>query len=970
MKNFIITNVIIAILYVGFFCCVDVLAVDLININTATAVELESLPGIGATKAQAIIDYRNQFGNFTATEEIKNVSGIGDATFNNIKDLITVQAQVTNTIDTIKININNADLILLQTLPGIGATKAQAIIDYRNQFGNFTATEEIKNVSGIGDATFSNIKDLITVGVVQFSAPLLADNHSELTSSSTVDNGVNYKFGDVVINEFVSDPADGEVEFVELFNKTSRPISLVGWSLFDGSGNQTVLAATLDVYYVIEQPHGNLNNAGDGIILKFGTKIIDQIYYGNWPGGGVNALAPTDPRSAARKGDGYNTFNTANDFAITDTITKGSANIITDPEQNFLNEYSAPSLDYDYTRDVLISEIFPNPVGADNVDEFIELFNNSDQSVNMTGWRLSDATSKKYELKNLIIPAKSYTVIYRKDSGLALNNDFDLIELFQPLVAKPLQIVKYDDAKEGWSYGVVNATTTPLVYSWSETITPALINSVKIINHPPLVDFSYSGELRVGQIVSFDSSDTIDEDKDKLFFTWNLDNIATSSDANTMFIFLDPGVKQISLEVSDGKQSVKVEKLIEVVVNDDTFMLANTNQPVYVSLSEFLPNPEGADTDGEWIELYNNSDALINLSGWKIDDGNGGSSPYVIKNLTLPARGFGVIGREESKVALNNSSDSVRLFNSIGSMFDEVAYSSPKEGYSYALIDGVWAWTNILTPDRANEGVGAGIVMPKPPLLAKSNKIVTATNNREFVNVDLTTIRQQHEAGDYVRVTGVVAVEPGIFGVQYFYIVGSPGIQIYNYNKLFPVLKVGDQVAVSGELSESYGELRLKTKIAADINILATSTLPEPIMIEADKIGENTEGWLVRVKGEVVEKKGSTIFLDDGTNEAEIYIKQGSKINKSNIYEGDVLAVVGIVTQKNEIYRIFPRSPDDIIVENAKPAGEVLGVVSAQDEWVLTTENKQLKMTRYLLIIAAALIFILAGLLWRYKIKS
>jgi competence protein ComEA len=61
------------------------------NINTATAEELSSLPGIGPTKAQCIIDYRTTNGPFRSIEDIKKVTGIGDATFEKLKDKITVQ---------------------------------------------------------------------------------------------------------------------------------------------------------------------------------------------------------------------------------------------------------------------------------------------------------------------------------------------------------------------------------------------------------------------------------------------------------------------------------------------------------------------------------------------------------------------------------------------------------------------------------------------------------------------------------------------------------------------------------------------------------------------------------------------------------------------------------------------------------------------------------------------------------------
>jgi competence protein ComEA len=61
-----------------------------VNINTATADELDTLPGVGATTARRILDYRAAHGPFKSIEDIQQVTGIGDATYQKLKDLITV----------------------------------------------------------------------------------------------------------------------------------------------------------------------------------------------------------------------------------------------------------------------------------------------------------------------------------------------------------------------------------------------------------------------------------------------------------------------------------------------------------------------------------------------------------------------------------------------------------------------------------------------------------------------------------------------------------------------------------------------------------------------------------------------------------------------------------------------------------------------------------------------------------------
>ena len=75
----------------------------------------------------------------------------------------TTDNSTTNNTDNEKININNATLEDLQTLSGIGESKAKAIIEYREENGVFEKVEDIMEVPGIGESLYEKIKDNITV---------------------------------------------------------------------------------------------------------------------------------------------------------------------------------------------------------------------------------------------------------------------------------------------------------------------------------------------------------------------------------------------------------------------------------------------------------------------------------------------------------------------------------------------------------------------------------------------------------------------------------------------------------------------------------------------------------------------------------------------------------------------------------------------------------------------------------------
>ncbi len=143
------------------------------DINTASATDFQRVRGIGPVKAQAIINYRNQFGPFQSLDALARVKGIGPATVENFRranfciqkssrtnDHPNRQTPVPSNDPTGNNchNINTANTVVLQRVKGIGPAKAQTIIDYRNQFGPFQSVDELTRVKGIGPVTVENFR--------------------------------------------------------------------------------------------------------------------------------------------------------------------------------------------------------------------------------------------------------------------------------------------------------------------------------------------------------------------------------------------------------------------------------------------------------------------------------------------------------------------------------------------------------------------------------------------------------------------------------------------------------------------------------------------------------------------------------------------------------------------------------------------------------------------------------------------
>lgn len=157
-----------------------------LDLNSADAAALTRLPGVGAGLARRIVEFRTEHGPFRTLEDLDRVPGIGPALIQRVGHLVLQGEGPPGPLDPPgrlggpgspsgglvpggpaapewPLDLNLASEADLLRLPGIGPTKARAIVAYRQARGSFAAVADLTEVSGIGPATVARLAGLVVV---------------------------------------------------------------------------------------------------------------------------------------------------------------------------------------------------------------------------------------------------------------------------------------------------------------------------------------------------------------------------------------------------------------------------------------------------------------------------------------------------------------------------------------------------------------------------------------------------------------------------------------------------------------------------------------------------------------------------------------------------------------------------------------------------------------------------------------
>ncbi len=303
----------------------------------------------------------------------------------------------------------------------------------------------------------------------------------------------------VVIDEIsMGSSTDAGDEYIVWHNNSSAPIDISGWAIqyksatgSSWSKKATVVPSTsLDahddyVFATIVEADAKLASglaqAGGNIrIINNSGQVIDQLAWGNGDSPEGHGAPVCDPGEFLRRKNSQDGLvasdsdDNAADFEVASlSATAPVANSDTATESQNSATTSSPS----QSTEVIINELLPDPVSplSDAKDEFIELFNTSSQSINLTSWVLVDKSDHKYTIGNVEIAGYGYAVFYSKDTKISLNNTGDEIRLMSPNGNVIDTSPNYGNAKPGLSWGLVDGS-----WAWTVDATPGSVNSAAI----------------------------------------------------------------------------------------------------------------------------------------------------------------------------------------------------------------------------------------------------------------------------------------------------------------------------------------------------------------------------------------------------------------------------------------------------------------------------------------------------------
>jgi len=287
----------------------------------------------------------------------------------------------------------------------------------------------------------------------------------------------------IYINEIFPNPSgkDTNNEWIELENKGNSKCNLEGWLIDDNEEGSKPYTLTINDeiiaggYLLLPswKTKINLNNSDDAVRLFYPDESLANE---------INYKDTYENKTFAKNAD---------EFEWTEKITPLTENIFVNESEEEDNddekedkEEKEPIIANGTLSDSLfINEILPNPEGSDKGNEWIELYNDSDENVNLGNWKLDTGENSKtqYIFQNKAVGPNEHLLINDSELKFSLKNSNGEVRLLN-FNDDLIDLVEYEEVEQGQSYtkfSILKQNETEFSWEWTEDVTPGEQNPIK-----------------------------------------------------------------------------------------------------------------------------------------------------------------------------------------------------------------------------------------------------------------------------------------------------------------------------------------------------------------------------------------------------------------------------------------------------------------------------------------------------------
>lgn len=382
----------------------------------------------------------------------------------------------------------------------------------------------------------------------------------------------------------------------------------------------------------------------------------------------------------------------------------------------------------EYSKEIRLNELLPNPSGAEKENEFIELYNFGEKEIDLADWSIEDykkseKTGKETKhnfvfekdfcskrIDKCVIKSNKFFVVESKNyssAGLTLNNSgIETIYLLDPN-GEAVSGLQYSGGREN-----ISISFDGKKWRWSSKLTKGKENKFDAV---PDVRIKKDSKVYKDTYASFTAEIKKAKEKD-LKFVWDFGDGHKSYLQETRHKYEKEGKYVVSLKVSTKSESFIQDFTVEV----KKFPRSN------VEIVEFSANPRGRDTEAEWIVIQNNTKNKINLKGWSVATGLEILYNHPIReDFFIEFGETGKLTREICAFTLNNKKSRIELRYPNGKAASIIEYD--KGGKSIAedelgsKTESGWRWVGGIG-NNENKPEAQDEIIPKEASLEESSQ--------------------------------------------------------------------------------------------------------------------------------------------------------------------------------------------------------------------------------------------------------